>query len=316
MEWKKKGLIYKVEGKNDWAFSHTCKPTPFVIDHETVRVYFGVRSRHGKTRTTFCDIDVSDFNNFRVKYIHDTPVIDLGKIGTFDDSGANVCDIVKAGDLLYMYYIGWNPSTTVHTRNAVGLAVSSDGGVTFKRMYEGPVLDRNKMEPYHAGAVNVHRCKDSWKMWYNYGHGWKIINGRPEIQYYIRYATSDNGIDWVREGIDCIIPTNPYECTARPCVFLPNENNELYRMWYCHRSMDNFRVVASKNYRGGYAESYDGLHWIRKDDEFGLTVSNETNEWDSEAIAYPYVVEINGRLVMFYNGNGFGKSGFGYAVFE
>jgi len=33
-------------------------------------------------------------------------------------------------------------------------------------------------------------------------------------------------------------------------------------------------------------------------------------------MAYPSVVEINGTRVMFHNGNGFGRSGFGYSVFE
>jgi hypothetical protein len=32
--------------------------------------------------------------------------------------------------------------------------------------------------------------------------------------------------------------------------------------------------------------------------------------------AYPSVLEIDGRMVMFYNGNGFGQAGFGFAVLE
>jgi hypothetical protein len=33
-------------------------------------------------------------------------------------------------------------------------------------------------------------------------------------------------------------------------------------------------------------------------------------------VAYPAVVEAGGRTLMFYNGNGFGAGGFGYAVLE
>jgi hypothetical protein len=33
-------------------------------------------------------------------------------------------------------------------------------------------------------------------------------------------------------------------------------------------------------------------------------------------MAYPFVIDINHRKYMFYNGNGFGKSGIGYAVLE
>ena len=41
----------------------------------------------------------------------------------------------------------------------------------------------------------------------------------------------------------------------------------------------------------------------------GIDVSE--SGWDSEMISYPYIVEGEGELFMFYNGNGFGRSGFG-----
>ena len=36
--------------------------------------------------------------------------------------------------------------------------------------------------------------------------------------------------------------------------------------------------------------------------------------WDCDMTAYPAVYEQAGRLYLLYNGNGFGQSGFGYAV--
>jgi len=37
---------------------------------------------------------------------------------------------------------------------------------------------------------------------------------------------------------------------------------------------------------------------------------------ESEIITYPYVVDYRGTRFMFYNGNGFGQSGIGYAVHQ
>lgn len=68
-----------------------------------------------------------------------------------------------------MYYIGWNPSTTVPTRNSIGLAVSDDNGFSFERMYDGPILDRTKDEPYYTGAVDVLKENNVWKIWYTSG---------------------------------------------------------------------------------------------------------------------------------------------------
>jgi hypothetical protein len=83
-------------------------------------------------------------------------------------------------------------------------------------------------------------------------------------------------------------------------------------MYYSKRSLENFRTQSKNSYKAGYAESTDGIKWIRKDYLLNIPLSEEG--WDSEMIAYPYLIKIKGRWVMFYNGNSFGKTGFGYAV--
>ena len=50
----------------------------------------------------------------------------------------------------------------------------------------------------------------------------------------------------------------------------------------------------------------------RNDELAGIDVSPEG--WDSEMICYPYIFEHRGLLYMLYNGNGYGKTGFGLAV--
>jgi len=54
--------------------------------------------------------------------------------------------------------------------------------------------------------------------------------------------------------------------------------------------------------------------WNREDEKAGIDVSKEG--WDSKMIAYPYIVKTSNKVLMFYNGNGFGTSGFGYAYLE
>jgi hypothetical protein len=78
-------------------------------------------------------------------------------------------------------------------------------------------------------------------------------------------------------------------------------------MWYSIRS-------HSRPYRIGYAESGDGLQWERRDDEAGIEAS--ASGWDSEMICYAAVIDVNGRRLMFYNGNRHGATGFGVAELE
>jgi len=74
-------------------------------------------------------------------------------------------------------------------------------------------------------------------------------------------------------------------------------------MWYACRG---------ESYRIGYAESADGLNWTRLDHAVGIARSE--SGWDCEMIEYPFVFDHGGQRYMLYNGNGYGKSGFGLAV--
>jgi hypothetical protein len=84
-------------------------------------------------------------------------------------------------------------------------------------------------------------------------------------------------------------------------------------MWFCSRDSHDYRDGAGA-YRIGYARSNDGLLWERDDSYGGLDVAPQG--WDATMTAYPYVMRCDERLLMFYNGNGFGRSGIGYAEWE
>jgi hypothetical protein len=88
----------------------------------------------------------------------------------------------------------------------------------------------------------------------------------------------------------------------------------VYKMWYATRQGQDYREDKTQSYRIGYAESADGIGWRRLDEQAGIDVSE--NGWDSEMVEYPCVIAPNGRKYLFYNGNGFGRSGIGYAVWE
>ena len=109
-------------------------------------------------------------------------------------------------------------------------------------------------------------------------------------------------VRWVRDGRVCIDFRDGEHAIARPCVL---KDGDRYRMWYCFRG---------PSYRIGYAESADGLEWTRFDERAGIDVSSAG--WDSEMLAYPFVFDSRGARYMLYNGNGYGRSGVGWAVLE
>ncbi len=268
-------------------------------------------SRHQESNRRNLLIEVEADNPANVLRIHDRPVLGLGHLGTFDDSGVTPCCIVDYESRKYLFYVGWNQTVTVPYRNAIGTAVSADGGVSFRRLFEGPVLDRTRLEPYFLASPFCILDDDRWKLWYTSSTGWTVVDGKPEPLYQIKYAESRDGINWVRNNTTCIEYKLEGEANTRPCVL---KENGLYRMWYCYRGSTNYRTDKTQSYRLGYAESRDGIAWERKDDEVGIERSDEG--WDSLMMEYPYVYEHKGRKYMLYNGNGFGETGFGYAILD
>ena len=307
MRWVKTGQIFTTSHQHEWMAHHACVPVVDKVGDDLLRIYFGPRDAEGRTRTAFIEVEAD--NPANVVYVHPRPILDLGKRGTFDDSGAMPSCIVNDGPRKYLLYIGWNQTVTVAYRNAVGLAISHDGGRTFDRVFEGPIVDRTPLEPYFCASPFAIIDGGRWRLWYASCTEFLEVNGKPEPRYQIKYAESSNGRDWLRPNLTCIDYTFPGEANARPCVI---QEHGRYRMWYCYRGSVGYRTDRNQSYRLGYAESKDGVAWTRLDHLVGMDRSDAG--WDSEMIAYPFVYEHRGVKHMLYNGNGFGETGIGHAV--
>lgn len=286
---------------------HACVPVPEVLHDGCLRVYFGPRDEQGRTRVGFIDVDAEEPSN--VRYVHDRPVLDLGRLGAFDDSGAMPACLVQNGAEKWLYYIGWNQGVTVPYRNSIGLAISRDGGFTFERAFEGPIVDRTRQEPFFTASPFVLKEQDRWRMWYASATGWLTVDGHPEPLYVIKYGESTDGVDWHRNNVTCIEPRHIEEANARPWVV---HDVDRYRMWFCFRGSRGYRGQRTESYRIGYAESADGVTWTRMDEGAGIDVSDEG--FDDVMVTYPSVYEYRGRRHLLYNGNGFGLTGIGHAV--
>ncbi|MFT4551477.1 MAG: hypothetical protein ACI9S8_000087 [Chlamydiales bacterium] len=306
MVWVKKGKVFDPRDY-DWTGTHAQVPT-VLVKKDRLRVYYTDRDEKGKSYTTY--VDLSKENPKDILYCHKKAVLSKGKPGTFDDEGAMSGFVRERDGEVHLYYNGWNLRETIPYHNSIGLAISKDGGHTFKRAFEGPLLDRTPLEPYLAVTPWVLKDHNIWHVWYVSGLSWEWINQKYEPIYSIKYAYSDDGLHWNRPNIDCIPRKSESEVFSHPTVI---KKNDKFHMWFSYRECHDYRD-GKGSYQMGYAESEDGKAWNRTDEVPGFEKSKEG--WDSTMISYPYAVELNDRLHMFYNGNGFGQTGFGYAVWE
>ncbi len=311
-KWNKKGLIFKPENHHSWMFSHAQVPFSLEFD-DFVRVYFATREEYKNDMCRayggFVDLDKNNLS--RVINISSEPIIELGGIGEFDEFGSMPCSVVRHNDEYYLYYVGWTRQYSTPYDWEIGLGKSSDG-VKFTKIGKGPLMGPTVHEPYLNSTPVVYKFgENDWHMFYHTGLRWIKGADKLESQYVLKHTTSTDGINWQRDTKPIIPLKVQNECQTTPALMVLDGR---YHVFFCYRHGLDFRYNKNNAYRIGYAYSDDLISWIRDDDQVGIDVSE--SGWDSEMIEYPHINKINGKYIMFYCGNHFGKSGFGYAELE
>jgi len=314
LKWKKLGKIFNpIEYKNN-AWLDSFAQGPSVIEYDSfIRVYFSCRpmpDENGQYVSYSSYVDLNK-NDFSVIEVSKEPILQLGKLGTFDEFGIYPTSVIKTNEKYLAYYGGWTRCESVPFNVAIGCAVSEDGKV-FKRIGEGPVLSYSQDEPFILSGPKIRRFNDTYYLFYIAGRNWIEVNNKPEPIYKIRMAISKDGFNWTKQNKDLIEDLlNENEAQASPDVIFANGK---YHMFFCFREASDFRYNKDRSYKIGYAYSDDLIEWTRDDKKVGITTSSEG--WDSDMIAYPHVVYLNNKFYMFYLGNEVGKYGFGIAELE
>ena len=313
--WRKLGRVFAPQdvAGGAWMREFAQAPAALVLD-DVVRMYFSCRpaaDANGQyvSYGAFVDLDRSSLT--RVIRVADHPILDLGSIGSFDEFGTYPISVIRDGPALVAYYGGWTRCESVPFDVAIGCARSEDGGETFKKLGDGPVLGRSLYEPFVVSGPKVRRFDGRWYLFYIAGRKWKLADGRPEPVYKIRLAISSDGVTWTRLNRDLIESRlEEDEAQASPDVCYAGGR---YHMFFAYRRSVDFRGKAN-GYRIGYAWSTDLQIWRRDDEKVGIDVADEG--WDSEMVSYPHVFEVDGATYMAYLGNEVGRHGFGLAVLD
>ena len=318
MKWNKLGKIFD---PTQHRLANDCvqfaqAPQALVFD-DFVRIYFSTRAvdkSNGKFLSHIAFVDMR--KNLRdIIRVSDKTVIPLGELGCFDEHGIFPMSVVRRGAAVYGYTCGWNRRVSVSVDTAIGLAISRDEGLTFQRIGAGPVLAASLREPCLVGDGFARVIGGVFHMWYIFGTGWRKFSADalPERSYKIGHAVSGDGINWVKEEARQIIADRlaADESQALPTVI---EIDSRYHMFFCYRQSSDFRTNKDRGYRIGHAFSDDLANWTRDDDNPLLDVT--PRDWDSDMLCYPHALECDGKVYLLYNGNEFGRYGFGLAALE
>jgi hypothetical protein len=302
MKWKKLGLIFNTAGNFEWMVSHAMMPCVRTLGAGNFRVYFSPRDQFNRSRPASLDFNIN--NPARIFNLTAAPLLELGQLGAYDDSGVMPTCIVENNNAHYMFFNGWCLGKTVPFYSFNGIAKETQGG-RFVKLADYPnALNRSASDPYSTFAPFVLFDNGKWRMWYVSLVKW---DGYKKHYYHIKYAESDDGLTWTPLDIVCVDFASQTEfALGRPMVV---KDKNLYKMWFSSRALNGI-----DSYRIRYAESFDGIHWVRKDAQAGIEVSE--HGWDCDMICYPFVFDHEGQRFMLYNGNDYGRTGFGLAVLE
>ncbi len=307
MRWRKQGLLYATD---DFAQSPQA-----VVLADRVRIFFSTRTRDaGGQYVSHVSYVDADRALTRVLGARSAPVLPQGALGCFDEHGIFPMNPVSHGGRIYGFTCGWSRRISVPVETAIGLAISDDDGCTFTRVGNGPVMGPSLDEPFLVGDPFVVVIGGVWHMWYIFGTAWidSPNDPGPARVYKIAHASSDDGRAWRRDGATIISNViGDDECQALPTVF--HFGGE-WHMYFCFRHATDFRANRDRGYRLGYARSRDLRGWTRDDAAAGIDVS--PGSWDSDMLCYPHVFWCGDQAYMLYNGNQFGRGGFGVAALE
>ena len=313
MRFEKIGRIFDPREHPQWWLHEFAQAPATLILEDRVRVYSSGRPRpdaQGQytSYTGFVDLARDDLT--RIIRVSSDPIMSLGDLGCFDEHGVYPVSVIRGADgkTVFCYYAGWSRKVSTRFDTAIGMAVSADGGETFSRLSNGPTMGANSLDPFVISGPKVRRFGNKLYMFYIGGARWLQMGGRAEPVYKIRSAWSQTGFDWSRYGANLIPDVlGPDEVQSGPDVHFADGR---YHMYFCYRQVGH-RPGREGGLRIGYAWSDDLIAWARDDTQAGIGLSDEG--WDSEHIRYPHVFELDGEWWMLYNGNEFGRYGFGLA---
>ncbi|MEI8570351.1 hypothetical protein U737_15670 [Methylomonas sp. LW13] len=299
-KWQKLGLLYSTpsNGLHPKLMTHASNPLPVLLKDDVYRIFFSGRDANNRSSVGAVDIDIL---TRELVCEHSEPFFVHGPEGCFYADGVSIGNCYEVNGITYMLFMGWQTPKQGHWRGDIGrLILKPDWSLELDS--DIPLMGSDDVDPISLSYPWVQKDENGYSMWYSSVTTWDIGNG--EMLAPIKYASSHDGHKWNRKGLAIPYEIGRAQAFSRPTVIGDSENG--FKMWFSYRS-----DIGGK-YRIGYSFSNDGKQWELSLADAGIDVS--IYGWDSEMIEYPFVFEHKGHRYMLYNGNGFGKTGFGLAV--
>jgi hypothetical protein len=289
---------------------------PFAVRHEDhYWLFYGGADRDGRHRICLAVTPVDDLTGWKRL----GPLFATGGRDAFDELWCVLPCVHRVGGRWHLYYTGRGRGEGLQSFRGIGLAVSDDLR-RWERLRETPVLTGDGFEqwPDNRGIAGGGRIvelpqpggRTLYRMHYT------LATGRPSPKLQVDQAKrsviadSWDGITWFDRRV--VLEPRP-EATYEDCATIALNVWPYGSGWRAIYAGIGTRFEA---YSICEAESDDGLVWRRGRPGENLALPPAGTGWESRMTTYPNVINEDGRLRLFYCGNGYGTTGIGTAVAE
>jgi hypothetical protein len=225
-----------------------------------------------------------------------------GPSGSFYQDGISLGNYYEASGKRYLTFMGWQNPADRHWRGDIGRLLVHDD-LTLGIHSPDPFVASDDVDPLSLSYPWVIRSQDGlYDMWYGSTVTWDAGNG--EMLHVIRHASSADGETFTKTGTQVPSEIGIAQAFSRPTILKGDDQS--WHMWF------SYRAGTGASYRIGHAVSRNGMDW--KLSLNGLALDVSSSGWDSHMVEYPYVFTHGGVVMMLYNGDGYGKTGFGMAT--
>ena len=293
-----KKLFLKPNKKVPWMSSYLGASFAEIIDKNNyiAKIYVSGRDKDNKSRIG-CLIFTFKSGKPKLLKVYKSPILNISKeIGYFDTDGVLYPEILNIKKNKYLYYCGWLNFKSFNYSCNIGLA-KKDGKGKFTKVSKAPIFQLNDIDPIGTASFSILKHRNKYIMYYTSFDPWKVARNKTIHNYYIKIATSKDGLNWDRNGKVALGLRKGEIAVAKPSVFKLNGEIGI------------FYSARRKNYSIFYATSNDGYKFKKNNKKLNLA----SGKWSSESQCYPAFIDFGDKKYLLYCGNKYGKTGIGYA---
>lgn len=299
MEWLRYGRIFD-PGQypcHPKLLTHSSNPVPIHLFGSYYRVYYSGRDAENRSSVGAFEFCIDSRKITKTFYY---PFITNGGINNFDSDGVSLgCHFEKEGKH-FLLYMGWQTKNLAHWRGDIGcLDIAADGTLTKSSAFPFKQSDEN--DPISLSYPAIAKVSDGYLMVYGSTVAWETPNS--EMLHVLKMAHSQDCLTWQPVGSPLPYELGLAQAFSRPTVLCDLKGN--INCWF------SFRSGNGGLYKIGFAKIRRDYSWEWDVGEVHFDTS--TDDWESDMVEYPYVLDHCGDIYMLYNGNGFGKTGIGLA---